>query len=247
MTTEHDALHDLLAPVALGAADATEIARVEAHAERCAICREELENLRAGAVMLAVDVPQQEPSPRLKASLMSTVRAEAAERAAEAEAASPSVSRPARREPARSWRRWLTPGPAIAIACTAVVLLIGLTVVFQNESGAPAQPDVASLSISGTSDAPGVTGRMVYVADEGTAIVNLSNLPPLPADEAYQLWVLRDGKATSAGLFEKTGPSDARRVVTGVGAGDAVAVTAQPRSNQTTPQGPILVQAALPA
>ena len=70
MTTEHDALHDLLAPVALGAADPTEIARVEAHAARCAICREELENLRAGVAMLAADVPQEEPSPRLKASLI---------------------------------------------------------------------------------------------------------------------------------------------------------------------------------
>ena len=197
--------------------------------------------------MLAVDVPQQEPSPRLKASLMATVRAEAAQRAAEADEAAAAVPRQARREPARSWRRWLTPGPAVAIACTVVVLLVGWTIVVQNGSDGPTQPNVASLSISGTSDAPGVTGRMVYMAHEGTAIVNLSNLPPLPADEAYQLWVLRDGKATSAGLFENTGPSDARRVVTGVEAGDSVAVTAQPRSNQITPQGPILVQAALPA
>ena len=59
--------------------------------------------------------------------------------------------------------------------------------------------------------------------------------------------MLHDGKASSAGLFENTGPSDARGVATGLAKGDAVAVTAQPRTNQTTPQGPILVQAALPA
>ena len=246
MTTEHDALHDLLAPVALGAADPTEIARVEAHATRCPICREELGNLRAGAAMLAADVPQEEPSPRLKASLMSTVRAEAAERAAEAETASPPTRTPVRAATGWSWRRLLAPGPAIAIACSLVVLLVGLTIVVQNGSDAPSQ-NVASVTVSGTSDAPGVTGRMVYVSDEGTAIVNLSNLPPLSPGEAYQLWVLHDGTASSAGLLESTGPSDARGVATGLARGDAVAVTAQPRTNRTTPQGPILVQAAVPA
>lgn len=246
MTTEHDALRDLLAPVALGAAEPSEIARVEAHAARCAVCREELEHLRAGASVLAVDVPQHEPSPRLRESLMRTVRAEAAERAAASGADAPAPAPPPARPARRSWRAWLTPGPAIAIACTLAVLLIGTTVVLQHDSGTPAR-DVATLAITGTSDAPGVTGRMVYVADEDTAIVNLSNLPPLPAGEAYQLWVLRDGTATSAGLFEQTGPSDARRVVTGVSGSDALAVTAQPRSNQTTPEGPILVKSALPA
>lgn len=245
MTAEHDALHDLLAAVALGAADPTETARVETHAARCAICREELEALRAGASVLAVDVPQHVPSPALRESLMSTVRAEAAQRAAEAEAqATPA---PAPRAPARRpWRRWLTPGPAIAVACTALVLLVGLTVMLTHDSGSPA-PDVATVAITGTSDAPGVTGRMVYVPDEDTAIVNLSHLPPLPADEAYQLWILRDGRATSAGLFEQTGPAEGRRVATGVAGADGLAVTAQPRSNRTTPEGPILVKSALPA
>ena len=131
------------------------------------------------------------------------------------------------------------------MACTALVLLVGLAVLVTHDPGG--RPDVATVAISGTSDAPGVTGRMVYVPDEDTAIVNLSNLPPLPADEAYQLWVLRDGRAISAGLFEQTGPAAARRVVTGVAGADALAVTAQPRSNRTTPEGPILVNAPLPA
>ena len=42
MTHEHDVLRDLLAPVALGAAEPDEVARVEAHATECAVCREEL-------------------------------------------------------------------------------------------------------------------------------------------------------------------------------------------------------------
>ncbi len=246
MTTEHDAIHDLLAAVALGAADPTETARVEAHAARCAVCREELESLRAGAHLLAVDVPQHAPPPGLRESLMSTVRAEAAQRAADAEAAAPPVAA-VRTDPRRpSWRRWLTPGPAIAVAFAALVLLVGVAVVLSHDSGSP-EPAVATLAVAGTSDAPGVTGRVLYVPGEDTAIVNLSHLPPLPADQAYQLWILRGGTATSAGLFEQTGPTEGRRVATGVAGADGLAVTAQPRSNRTTPEGPILVKSALPA
>ena len=82
MTREHDTLRDLIAPVAVGAAEPHETARVEAHAERCAACGEELASLRAAAAALAIAVPQHDPPPSLKASLMSTVRAEAAGRAA---------------------------------------------------------------------------------------------------------------------------------------------------------------------
>ncbi len=244
MTTEHDALHDLLAPVALGAADPTETARVEAPARRCQICSEELAELRAATAVLALDVPRHAPSPGLRASLMDTVRAEAAEREVEAAAQAPSAS-PRPRPVRRSWREWLRPGPAIAVACALVVLLIGVTIVLR-DAGTPA-PQVAIVAISGTSDAPGVTGRVVYLADEDTAIVNLSRLPPLQAGEAYQLWVLRNGRATSAGLFEQTAATEARRVVTGIAGADALAVTAQPRSNRTSPEGPSLVSSPLPA
>ena len=124
MTTEHDALRDLLAPVALGAAEPAEIARVEAHAAGCAICREELEALRAGAAVLAVDVPQHEPPPGLRDSMMSIVRAEAAERAEREEPA----ARPAPARPAPRGRRRLlgaavpgrrSPGRAVAALLAA--------------------------------------------------------------------------------------------------------------------------------
>ena len=99
--------------------------------------------------------------------------------------------------------------------------------------------------MSGTSDAPGVTGRVLYVPDEDTAVVSLSRLPQLEEGDAYQLWVIRDGRPISAGLFEQTGPAEARTVATGLAGADALAVTAQPRTSRTAPEGPILVEAAL--
>lgn len=245
MTREHDALRDLIAPVALGAAEPHETARVEAHAAECAVCREELGSLRAGADVLGVAVPQMDPPPDLKAALMATVRAEAPARAIAAGVGAdpgPARSRPAPRR--RSWfAGLLRPWPAVAAIASVAALLLGWNIALQTGSDDPSRP-VSTLAVSGTADAPGVTGRVLYVSDEDTAVVSLSRLPQLEEGDAYQLWVIRDGQATSAGLFEQTGPAEARTVATGLAGADALAVTAQPRTSRTTPEGPILVEAA---
>ena len=245
MTREHDALRDLLAPVALGAADAAETARVEAHAAECAVCREELASLRTGADVLAVAVTQYDPSPQLKTSLMETVRAEAADRqAAAAEAGDPVPRRRGVGGRIRSLLPSVRPWTAVAAVATVAALLLGWNIALQTTSDSR-DDEVAAVSVKGTADAPGVTARVVYVPDEDTAVVRLAGLPQLESGEAYQLWVLRDGEAQSAGLFQPTGPAEAVRVAENLGGADALAVTAQPRTNLTTPQGPILVQANL--
>jgi hypothetical protein len=248
MTGEHDALRDLIAPVALGAAEPREVARVEAHAAECAVCREELTSLRAAADVLAVAVTQHEPSPGLKASLMRTVREEAPARAAAAgiEPTPPGRVSP-RGGPRRLWLSgWLLrPWPAVAAIAAVAALLLGWNIALQTSSDGPGSRGVITLAIAGTADAPGVTGSVVYVPDEDTAVVRLSRLPALEQGDAYQLWVIRDGVPRSAGLFEPTGPASAQTVATGLAGADALGVTAQPRGHRTTPEGPILVEAPL--
>jgi Anti-sigma-K factor rskA len=245
MTREHDALRDLIAPVALGSAEPHEVARVEVHASECAVCREELASLRAGADVLGMAVPQMDPPADLKASLMATVRAEAPARAIAAGVGGEPAA--ARSRPAPRRRSWfaglLRPWPALAAVATVAALLLGWNIALQTGSDDPSRP-VSTLAVSGTPDAPGVTGRVLYVPDEDTAVVSLSRLPQLAEGDAYQLWVIRDGQATSAGLFEQTGPAEARTVATGLAGADALAVTAQPRTSRTAPEGPILVEAA---
>lgn len=244
MTHEHDALRDMLAPVALGAADSGETARVEAHAAECVVCREELAALRAGADVLALAVPQEDPPPRLRESLMAIVRAEAAERQA---AAGADATPPRRRTRRRlgSLVRPLWPWPALATAAAVAALLLGWNIALQSGSD-PTTDDVATVSVTGTASAPGVTARIVYVPDEDTAVVRLSGLPMLDPGEAYQLWVLRDGRRPqSAGLFERTGPAQAELVAENLAGADALAVTAQPSTSRSRPQPPILVRASL--
>jgi len=240
MTREHDALRDLIAPVALGAAAPHEIARVEAHAEECAVCGEQLASLRAAADVLAIAVPQHDPPPSLKDSLMATVRAEAAERAGEEPVAEP-AARPRREGRRRFLGIPAWPAAAAVAAIVALALAIGLVVSTSGDSGGGA----TTIAMTAGPEAPGITGRVLYVPDEDTAVVNLSDLPPLQPGDAYQLWVIKDGTPTSAGLFESTGPAAARTVATGLQDADALAVTAQPATSRAAPQGPILVQAAL--
>lgn len=243
MTREHDALRDLIAPVALGAAETSEITRVEAHASECAVCREELMSLRASADVLAVAVPQHAPRPELKASLMEIVRAEAAARVAESTPPPAPVTAPASR--LRSWRPAFGFRPVIVMVAAAAALLLGWNIALQI-SDDPGRSDVTALKVNGTPDAPGITGNVLYVPGEDTAVVKLERLPALAEGEAYQLWVLRDGAAPrSAGLLRTTGPGTAERVATGVAGADGLAVTAQPRNSRTAPKLPILVQAPL--
>lgn len=244
MTREHDAIRELLAPVALGAAEPDEVARVEAHAADCSECRRELAGLDAAADVLALAVPQRDPSPALRDSLMATVRGEAAERRAAAE---PSPDRAPRGGLGRRVRGALSsirPWPAVAVAAAIVALLLGWNIVLQTSDDTGGE-EVTTLAVTGTPDAPGVSGRVVYVPDEDTAVVRLNNLPPLDPGDAYQLWVIRDNVPQSAGLFEQTGPTQAVQVAEGLSDADALAVTAQPSTSRMVPEGPILVQAPL--
>ncbi len=245
MTNEHDNLRDLLAPVALGAAEPSEVARVEAHAAECQICREELTGLRDAAGILAVSVPQTEAPPALKDSIMRIVRAEAAERAEREESADEPAPARASRPRRAGWLPGLRPWPALAALAAVAALLLAWNITLQVRDDGGGGAEVAVLPVTGTAAAPGVTGRMIYVPSEGTAVMRLDRLPPLDPGDAYQLWVLRDGRARSAGLFEATGPAQAQGVAAGVAGADGLAVTAQPSTSRDVPEGPILVETSL--
>lgn len=239
MTHEHNQIHDLLAAVAIGAATPEETRRVEAHAAECVVCRDELDSFRHSVDILAVSVPQHQPPPQLKASVMREVRADAALAGGLARARTPQRSRRG-----FAWNplaRWQL---AAAMACVAALALLGWNVSLR-DSSSPAAQAIAT-SVVGTPDAPQINGRLVYVPSEDTAVLRLENLPPLSPRDAYQVWVLADGQAPkSVGLLLRTGPTDGRIIVTGLKHISAIALTAQPPTNRSTPEGPILMSSEL--
>jgi anti-sigma-K factor RskA len=53
-------------------------------------------------------------------------------------------------------------------------------------------------------------GYLCLTPDNETAMLWLSNLEPLDENHAYQIWLVRDGERTNAGLFR---PASGRRTV----------------------------------
>lgn len=67
---------DLIAAYALNALSPQEMERVEGHVRRCAQCVGELRQAMEAAGLLALDVPQQDPPPLLRARILYQVRSE---------------------------------------------------------------------------------------------------------------------------------------------------------------------------
>jgi anti-sigma-K factor RskA len=233
MTAEHDAMRDLVAAVALGAATPDETRQVQTHAEGCAVCREELDGLRTAVSELALSVPQHDPPARLKRAVMEAVRAEA--------------PRPARRR----WRPRLrlpalsSPWPAVAAALAALALvLVGWNVALQTgDEGS----DVTAIQLRGTQAAPGVRGQVLYLRDQGAAVVRLSRLPQTGPGRGWELWAIRDGSPVSAGFMRQPGRGEALGATADLADVTALAVTQEPLTNTSAPTSDIVAMASVPS
>lgn len=104
-------------------------------------------------------------------------------------------------------------------------------------------PDVKQLLLKGQATATSASGRAYVSASLGLSF-SATQLPALPADRIYQLWIIAGKTPIGAGTFtvaadgtaSMTGPLPA-----GVTSIDAVAVTSEPAGGSATPTMPILL------
>ena len=209
---DHEEIKELLGAYALNAVPEDETTRVDLHLASCTECREELNQHREVASMLAV-------SERFAPSV---VWDSIAEEIAVEHTATP-VSRPAA-ETFDRFRRWLAP---VAIAA-AFMLVAGSAVVqsvrlrdardeLANEretvaelngqldrpfdvAASQALSDPAAQRVTLGSEVSGANAIIVLMPD-GTGYVAEHTLQPLPADRTYQLWAIVGGKVISAGVL----------------------------------------------
>ncbi|MDX6647236.1 MAG: hypothetical protein QOK40_2963 [Miltoncostaeaceae bacterium] len=231
MSGEHDAVRDLLAPAALGAAGAAELARVEDHAARCAVCSEELAGLRAAAGAMGSSLPAVQPPPALKSRLMAQVRAEAP-------AGAPAPLRRRRRRPFE----WITPRaawPALTGSLAAAALILfGLNLAARS----PAPSQLTSISVRGTAAAADLRGQVIVLRDRDVAVVRLQRLRPAGRGRGYELWAIRDGKPVSAGFLAQRGPGEGILAATDLAGVESLAVTREPVTNRSAPTSePVMV------
>ncbi len=230
--TVHERYRGDLAAYALGALEERDAAELESHLAECEACRIELRWLQPAVDLLPRTIEQLEPPAGLRRRLMASVRAEARD----ASPAPTGVSEPKRR---RDWGALLR-RPATALAVGALVVG-GAAGYLLHEPG-----DSSSVSAARPSPAapPNLAGTLERSGD--SAILTMSQLPALPANHVYEVWVERDGRLEPSSLFVPRRDRTAEAAVAGpLDDADAVLVTREPRGGSQRPTSPPLLRADL--
>jgi anti-sigma-K factor RskA len=207
---DHDGIHELTAAYALDALDPAEEREFEEHLARCTACRGEVASLREVTTALAHNVDTPEPPAALRARLLQSVRAE-----------QPKVVefRP------RRWSLPLAAGFAAAAACAAVGLGLWAAAL---QGRLNDRAETVALT--------GARGSLV-VSPAGEGVLVVSRLAPAPTGKTYEAWVIEDGRASPAGLFDGTGRRTAIALTRLIPDGAIVAVTLEDDGGVKQPTG----------
>ncbi len=250
----NDELEALLPLYALEALTPEERAQVEAYIAVNPEARMRLDELRQMAARLPYAAPPVTPPPALKQKLMARVGADARRRQPAPE-----------RKPSlwTAWQQRLAP-VALTISLGLAALALGWGVMLnaevvrlraetrQLQEQLAAQnrllaqltaPGARITEVGGTALQPEARGHFIADPQRATAVLVVSGLRPLPPDEVYQFWLLRDGVAVGAGLFTV---DEAGRAVLAVDSGvtdefTAVGVSIEPAGGSLAPSERIVM------
>jgi anti-sigma-K factor RskA len=249
----HDQFADDLPLYALGALEGEERLAVEKHLQECSVCRLEVERLRGDLALLAVSASGPKPPPRSRERLMGAIHSEPRRKPASASIRTTRVS---------IWG-WL----AAAAAIVMVLLLFrqntnlrervsGLEshLTTQRQQLMEANELIASLNseeavhftLTAAKGQPQPQGRAIYVKRNGTLVFLASNMPQLPPQKTYELWLIPSaGAPIPAGLFAPDARGSATVIKPPLPLGvDAktFAITIEPKEGSSAPTSqPILV------
>lgn len=252
--SSHEQFAEDLALHAVGALQADEQAALKAHLEECPGCRRELELLRGDAWLLALSTAGPKPPLRSRQQLMDAMAREPKR-----------VEAPARRV---SWWVFATSFAAAAMAVIAVslwtqnsLLQRRLAEVLSQSSQQQAElqqareivatltaTDAMKVTLVAAKTPPQPQGKVMYVKDRASLIFMASNLPAVPAQKMYELWLIPSkGAPIPAGMFRPDAQGSAM-VINPPLAKDveakAFAITIEPETGSATPTMPIVMMGA---
>jgi hypothetical protein len=219
----------------LGALDDDEAGRFAAHLEVCALCRDEVEQLRIAVDALPLAAPQVSPPPELKARLMAVVDSEARERRGGAEGA----ERPRRPSPLVAWLRGLAARPSLAAAAAVLLLVAGGAIGYALRGGGGER--LSARVIPMKVDAARLRGASASIVETAGGLeVRVRNMPAPPPGRVYQVWLQHDGRAPSPdAVFTVDRAGRGAGGVLGAAQGaDAVLVTDEPPGGSRAPSRP---------
>jgi hypothetical protein len=215
-------VEELVGAIALGALPAAEAIDVEQHLVDCATGHAELRELYEVVALLPLACDEVEPPSRLLGGILAAAvegRAQALGGQGEGSddshrhglvakpkpSASPSIT------PFRTRSAWFSPFGLAAAAMLLIAIGLGawnitLRRQIDDESAvASRQAKTLTALLSATALVPlnsdsGIAATFVQERDGSGSLV-LSRVPAPPAGKVYEIWFIRDGKPTGAGLF----------------------------------------------
>ena len=260
--SEHEQFAEDLALYALNALEGDDRADLEKHLATCSECRLELEQLRGDGALLALSTMGPKPPVRARQRLLDSVAKEAA----------PTLSQKARKDgaptvmaPRRSW--W----GALGWAATAAVILFAASLWKENAAlrqslaSASAQavqsarelddlrrvaapliaPDAQRITLVAVKTPPQPQGKAFYLRNRSSLVFVANNMPALPPQKAYELWLIpMQGAPVPAGVFKPDTHGSATVVNPPLPAGmeaKAFAITIENEAGASTPTMPILM------
>ncbi len=238
---------------ALGALPESEAASLRLHLASCDLCSAKLAESRGHASLLAFNADQHLPSAAAKQRLLARIAADT----------SPISSSSLRQEkkPAARWWNW------VFVPATAFLAILSFALWRQNVQlfaelrsaqriasdfekervhvqkvvNALTASETITVKLSGTPDAPGSTGIVKYNAQTGL-MVYTAQLPPLPAEKVYQMWLVpANGAPISAGIFLPPAPGQSHVWTAELPTSTepkVFAVTIEPAGGVAQPSGP---------
>ena len=250
----HEQFAENLALYALESLSGDERAELERHLEECASCRGALEQLRGDAALLALTASGPRPPARSKTRFMEAIAKE------------PRMQ--AEKSRASRWGAW---GWVAAVAMMAIVALmwnqntrlkssVAQLASLNEQQGLDLENQKRVVDTLTARDAMRITilpvglkspppvGKAIYSRERNGLIFMASNLRPLPAQKAYELWLIpAQGAPIPAGVFKPDANGGAVVVNPPLPAGveaKAFAITIEPEQGSTAPTMPIVMMGA---
>lgn len=193
-SNEHAAYRDLIPAYGLGSLDPDEAGDLALHLKACPDCLALLAEYQSIVDSLALAAPDAAPSPALRGRLLAEINGSTKEVAA-LRPARVAVARPGKGAARRidNRRAW----PALAVVALAAVMIVGLLWAYT----AGMMGDGRTVALLPTEFAPEANGELRFTRDGRAATLEVWRLPPLPAGQVYQLWLVADERQNSGALF----------------------------------------------
>ena len=261
----HEQFGEDLALYALNALEGEDRVALEKHMATCASCRAELEQLRGDGALLALSTTGPKPPARSRQRLLDAVAKEAAVSASLSQKARkdgpPSVAMGGR----KSWWGWLGWAATAAVLVFAASIWkdnIALKASLASASSQAAQSareledirriaapimsqDAQRVTLVSLKTPPQPQGKAFYLRNRSNLVFVANNMPALPAQKAYELWLIpTQGAPIPAGVFKPDAHGSATVVNPPLPAGTeakAFAITIENEAGATTPTMPIVM------